>query len=524
MSTRVDVRQLAVRGTGVHEKRPGPRRRLLSRVVVPVGLAVAFAGLVAWAARDLLLPAREVTVMPVVARRTAARQAGTPLFSAAGWVEARPTPVLVSALADGVIDRLLVVEGQQVAAGEPVAYLIDADARLALQQAEADLKIKEAELERARAALAAAQTNAQQPVHLEAGLAEAQSLLAQAETELSNLPFELDAATARRRLADQDLQRKQAAGDAVAGREVQRARSERDRAAAEWEQLHARRPRLEEQVDALSRRCDALEKQLKLLTAETRALAEGEADVKAAAARLDQARVAEKTAGLRLERMTVRAPVAGRVLDLVARPGKRVAGLTEASMQEAGTVVTLYDPEQLQVRADVRLEDLPKVTTGQSVRIETAAIAHPLEGKVLFTASAADIQKNTLQVKVSVDQPPLLLKPEMLVQVTFLAPETAGRDKRPEERLRVFIPRQLIERQGDEASVWVADQAAGVARRQRIKAAADGGQGGLVEVSEGLDPASRLIVGGREGLGDGARIRVIGEDETLGIGQGENDQ
>ncbi len=37
--------------------------------------------------------------------------------------------------------------------------------------------------------------------------------------------------------------------------------------------------------------------------------------------------------------------------------------------------------------------------------------------------------------------------------------------------------------------------------------------GGLVEV-EGLTPSDKLIVGGREGLEDGDRIRVSGEDET----------
>ena len=119
---------------------------------------------------------RETTV-PVLVTQAAAGRAGAPLFQAAGWVEPRPTPIYATALTEGVIERLLVVEGQEVRAGEPVAHLIAADAELALQTAEADLQIHEAELAQGRAALAAAQTRFRQPVHLEAALAEAAVLV-----------------------------------------------------------------------------------------------------------------------------------------------------------------------------------------------------------------------------------------------------------------------------------------------------------------------------------------------------------
>ena len=37
------------------------------------------------------------------------------------------------------------------------------------------------------------------------------------------------------------------------------------------------------------------------------------------------------------------------------------------------------------------------------------------------STAQADIQKNTLQVKVAIDHPPPQIKPEMLARVTFLA-------------------------------------------------------------------------------------------------------
>lgn len=89
--------------------------------------------------------------------------------------------------------------------------------------------------------------------------------------------------------------------------------------------------------------------------------------------------------------MTVRAPITGRVLALDAQPGRRLMGINAASERDASTVVTLYDPKQLQVRADVRLEDVPQVGFGQPVQISTAALKEPLTGRVLAATSQADI-------------------------------------------------------------------------------------------------------------------------------------
>jgi hypothetical protein len=200
-------------------------------------------------------------------------------------------------------------------------------------------------------------------------------------------------------------------------------------------------------------------------------------------------------------------------LALVAPPGKRVMGQSAVGEPEASTVVTLYDPERLQVRADVRLEDVPKVQLGQRVQIETPSAGKPLAGEVLAITSLTDIQKNTLQVKVTIENPPDRVKPEMLVQVTFLAPKSDAADKAATKKMRVFVPRSLVEGSESGTSIWVADLTGRVARRKPIQLGA-ALPGGLVEV-EGLTPADKLIVSGREGLSDGDRIRVSDEDPSL---------
>src|SRR5205807_4579147 len=138
-------------------------------------------------------------------------------------------------------------------------------------------------------------------------------------------------------------------------------------------------------------------------------------------------------------------------------------------------VVTLYDPASLQVRTDVRFENVPQVRPGQPVRIETAAApGGALKGEVLFATAISDIQKNTLQVKVAIESPPPTLKPDMLVQVTFLAP--AGDKPAETARQRLMIPQALVDSADGGASVWIGDQAAGVVHlsSEKLGMAVDG--------------------------------------------------
>lgn len=515
MSSQLDLRELAAhRGSSVTLD-PGPPRHIWARLVLPAVVLAGFAATVAWAARERFLPARPVTVVPVVVARAEVRPAGTALFQSAGWIEPRPAPVIVSALAEGVVSELLVVEGQSVDAGQPLARLVDVDARRAVAQAEADVDLRRAELAAAEAELAAAEARLREPVHLEVELAEADRLLAAAEAELETAPFRQQTAEVRLRYAEQQWEAKQAAGEAVAGRALQQARSDLDTARAGVEEVRLRRPRLEEEVEALRRKRSAVARQLELKVEESRLVAEAKASVPAAQARLRQAELALEAARLQLERMVVTSPMAGRVLEVVAQRGSRLMGLAPHTAHDASTVVTLYDPARLQVRADVRLEDVPLVEAGQPVRIETAFLAKPLGGRVLDLTSRASVQKNTLEAKIAIDSPPESVRPEMLVQVTFLAPEGKTAPSAEEsKRERILVPRQLVERRGDEGLVWVAAPE-GKARRSAVRLGLAGTEE-LVEVAGGLTATDKLIVSGRDDLVEGERVAISGEDTTIG--------
>ena len=516
MTSELDLRQLAFDRSATVAPKRARRRPLFSRYVLPGVVVFGFLAMLGWAARDRFVPTKPVTVIPVVVTRAEVQQAGTPLFQAAGWIEPRPTSVLVTAMAEGVVDRLLVVEGQAVRQGEELATLQDEDARIALGQAEAELSLKRAELVSAVASHQAAQERLKQPLHLQAALAEVESTCAKLGRELANLPFAVRTAQARLDLARQTWQRKSRVSEVVSGQALEQSKSELSAAEAAAEELAARRAGLEQEMAALARQRDALSAQLELKTEEHRRLAETKAAVSAAEAWLKQAELARDAAALRLKRMTIRSPITGRVLALHAQPGRRLMGIDASSTQDSSTVLSLYDPDLLQVRVDVRLEDVPLVQPGQPVEIETASAKEPLQGQVLSATSQANIQKNTLEVKVAITAPPLTIRPEMLVTTTFLAPQQPESESEgPDERERLLVPRQLVESSGGEASVWLADPS-GVARRQSVRLGRAATEE-LVEVVEGVTPTDRLISGGREGLNHGDRITITGEDGAIGM-------
>ncbi|QDV41008.1 Multidrug resistance protein MdtA precursor [Stieleria neptunia] len=516
-NTPLDLSQLALDRSPREDATPTkPRRkRWFTRYVLPIGILCGFVALLAAAAGRGLMPRPSVTVVPVVVKRAEVQQAGTTLFQAPGWIEPRPTAISVAALAPGVIEELLVVAGQHVKKDEAIAKLISIDAELNVQQAKNLLAIRQGELKRAIAERDAAQIRFDNPVHLQVQLADAQSMLAKAQTELAKLPFLIQAAEAHLDYTKSSMEGKRSAKGAISGNIIARAESDHAASLATLQELRQRGPNLQRESDALDKKVTALKRQLELLVEETRQLHEADAKVQSAEALRDEAELQLRQAELALRRNVVRAPMDGRVLRLVAAPGTRVMGLASNASHSSSTVIEMYDPDRLQVRADVRLEDVPMVTRGQPVQIETASSEDVIQGRVLQLTSSANIQKNTLEVKVELIQPPPTVSPEMLVTATFLAPTIANSKNETTESERMFVPSRLVQSGDAGAFIWVVD-ADDIARQRPVELGGSSGDG-LVEIKSGLNVTDKLITSGLEGLKQDSTVRVAGDDQNMGI-------
>ena len=483
---------------------PRPRRAYGTRVALPALLLLSFGGLAAWAARGSLVPAAEVRVVPVVVREIEGRGSavepggggrGEVVAQATGWLEPDPTPVLVNALADGVVEEVLVLEGDRVAADQPVARLIDDDARLALRRAEAILATAEARL-------AAARADWENPV-------ERRRAVATARAEADATAADLDRATAdavaeEARLEELELRRKrlESAGGTVSGSvselELEATRQQLAAGRAAVDAARAQASAL--QARLAGRRADltAAEEDARLRIDEAESLA-------AAGAAVDEARAARDEAVLRLDRTTVRSPAGGVVMTRHVDVGSKVMLAMDGPL--SATVVRLFDPEHLQARVDVPLADAAKIGVGMPAEVIVGALPETaFAGEVTRVVNEADVTRNTLQVKVAVADPDPRLKPEMLARVKFFEIVDATQTKvTPRGEQVVFAPAELVE----SGRAWAVVD--GVAELRNVTLG-DAREGDWVEVTSGLMPGDRLVADPID-LDNGDRVDVVGETE-----------
>ena len=135
-------------------------------------------------------------------------------------------------------------------------------------------------------------------------------------------------------------------------------------------------------------------------------------------ARIKGAEVDLEKAELAYSRTKITAPADGRVLALMAAPGqKKMVGM---DAEDSSTIAVLYDPEHLQVRVDVPLGDAAGLGVGQRAKIRCNLLPDMVfEGEVTRIEGSADLQRNTLQAKVRIENPSEKLRPEMLCRVEF---------------------------------------------------------------------------------------------------------
>ncbi len=497
----------------IRERVPLPSRKLATRLLIPMALVVATLALAAYAAWDALLPAVDVRVVPVISK-SGHKLAGGVVVQAPGWVEADPFAHSISALTDGVVREVLVLEGQPVKAGQVVARLIEDDAKLSRDGADAELAAAEARVGVATATLDAARLTFDNTIELKRRLALSRAMLDERLADLDRWPAELAAAEAREKELDAEHERLCSLRDRQQASEIEaiRAHQQWEAQKALVDTIRGKKPVLEAQVAQMRAEVEAAAESLRLKIGETKALKEAEAELKRAEADLLRSRATAAEAALRLERMEVKSPVDGIVMNRLVQPGSKV--MLQADNPQSAQILRVYDPRKLQVRVDVPLSDAAQVGVGQRAQVVVNVLPDRVfDGEVTRVMHEADIQKNTLQVKVAIADPSPELKPEMLARVRFMAQSTGDEGA---TRTALFAPDALLERtSGGEAIAWVVAGPPESAER-RLVTLGTAREGDWVEVAEGLRQGDRLIAEPRGGLSPGQRVRVLGEASSAG--------
>ena len=424
--------------------------------LLPTGILLGFALLFAVLFRDRLLPATPVETARAVAipgeTETVTTNSDSVIFQATGWVEPDPYSVKATALIDGVIDKVHVLEGQKVEKGELLATLIADDAKLALATAEQELKRRES----ARDAHCAGITRTIE--------------------EMKGVQARTKSAMAVRDAAKDRLERLERSGtQAVSERDIVDARLDYERVSA--------------LVTAAESKVTEIAARMNELAFETVSMEH----------MIESGRVAVDQAKLALERTEIRAPISGRILRLLATPGqKRMLGMDDP---ESSTIAILYDPEKLQVRVDVPLADAYQLQIGQPTRIRCNLLPDEVfRGVVTRIVGEADIQRNTLQAKVEIEDPHDALRPEMLCRVEFL--EATSGPTRSSRGITLWIPQEAV----DGEQVWVVNPDDNRVEPHVVELGET--RDGMKKVESGILPGATVVLN-PSGLREQQRVQTL---------------
>jgi hypothetical protein len=118
---------------------------------------------------------------------------------------------------------------------------------------------------------------------------------------------------------------------------------------------------------------------------------------------------------------------------------------------------------------------------------------------VLVSGFRADIAKNTLQVKIGLDDADGLLRPDTLTRVRIMVPGSSAGSA----PTQVVVPADWVVRDGSRSTVLVMD--AGFLRRVDLGEATDTGDGWLI-AADGIRPGEVLVHPSHAELPDGTRI------------------
>lgn len=457
------------------QRNPRDRSRKYSDLLIPFGLITGFLLVAILLFGDRLLPAKQVGLVSVLVRQEVAMDDGgaavgatnesayemTSLFQASGWIEANPYPFRASALVNGFVEEVRVLEGERVEKGDVIATLIKEDATL-------DVETAKSRLGQARAQLSAAQNEVEIT-----------------EAEKKTLEARIDAARAKLAEVDDIAARMLTlAQGAVPEQDVTQALLRQKTQQAEVASLESEFAQIEAKL------------QQKLQQMEVRKM-----DLKAAEIELERKQLA-------LDRTDIRSPISGFIQSLHAAPGqKKVLG---SDNPESATIAMLYHPGSLQARIDVPLEEAGKLSIGQAAIVKTSFLPNEVfRGKVVRIAGESDIQRNTLQAKIEILDPDLKLRPEMLCRAEFLAPapSSGGLGSDTSGRFGIFVPESAItERFANSGTVFRLDESRKRVERVEVQISGDPSDG-YFQVVSGLRAGDQLVDRPDSKLNDQQRIQ-----------------
>jgi RND family efflux transporter MFP subunit len=184
------------------------------------------------------------------------------------------------------------------------------------------------------------------------------------------------------------------------------------------------------------------------------------------------------------------APISGVVVWRYADTGALIQGGTNSNSQDL-PIVRLSQSTLLRLRLPVPEGDIRYVNEGDQVMVRVDAINRSLMGKVARYTRDVNSETRTMATEVDVDNKDLSIAPGMYANTMLRLAHVEN---------AVTIPIEVIVLHGRQRVVYVLDESNHVHIRQ-VQLGIEGSK--LAEITSGLQPGERVILGGQEKYQEG---------------------
>jgi RND family efflux transporter MFP subunit len=177
-----------------------------------------------------------------------------------------------------------------------------------------------------------------------------------------------------------------------------------------------------------------------------------------------------------IKNITVYSPMTGYITDRKAFPQLKVMPDTD--------LYTIVDLSHVWIMADVFEYEAPNIRLGETARVSIQAIpGRVFNARIDFIQPQVDPMTRTLKVRLNMDNPGVLLKPDMYADVDFLVNIPS----------KLTVPAEAVLNSGDHKTVFI-DRGNGYLEPRQVKTGER--EGDRIQILSGLSGGERVVTSG----------------------------
>lgn len=210
-----------------------------------------------------------------------------------------------------------------------------------------------------------------------------------------------------------------------------------------------------------------------------------------AQANVESARAALDVAQKALADTVIRAPISGLVSMRMVQPGEKVS--------PDNRLLDVVDLGQMELEAAVPAVDIAHVSLGQEVQVKVEGQPRPLTGKVARINPATQAGSRSIMAYIQIENPQDTLRVGMFGEAHLTTAKKSG---------VLTVPQAAIQGESGRHFVYAIEDSKLVRKPVTLGIRGDDGEGGAVEVVQGLETGAQIVKANLGTLRIGTAVKI----------------